>query len=156
MCSFSVGLLQKHVPEVTKCGCWNCKPWTFVLLADMMIGTWSILQILTRSSTCFRFKFVYGKVSKFQLNFGVILHILNLFYNNRTSCNCAQSILFHCIVTLHISDAFHTHHQEYINCIYSLRLMYSWWWVCKAPETCRETLQWNTIDCAQLHLVGLL
>ena len=46
-----------------------------------MIDTWNILQNLTRSSTvCFNYKFVYGwnwKVTKFQLNFGVILHILN-------------------------------------------------------------------------------
>jgi len=34
--------------------------------------------------------------------------------------------------------------------------MYSWWWVWKAPETCRVTLQWNETDCAQLHPVGLL
>ena len=39
-------------------------------------------------------------------------------------------------------------------CRYSL--MYSWWWAWKAPETCRVTLQWNKIDCEQLHLVGLL
>ena len=44
-----------------------------------------------------------------------------LYYNNPTRCSCAQSILFHCSVTLHVSGAFHTHHQEYINCIYSLR-----------------------------------
>ena len=29
--------------------------------------------------------------------------------------------LFHCSVTLHVSGASHTHHQEYINYIYSLR-----------------------------------
>ena len=34
-------------------------------------------------------------------------------------------------------------------CRYSLA--YSWWWVCKAPETCRVTLQWNKVDCEQLH-----
>ena len=39
-------------------------------------------------------------------------------------------------------------------CRYSF--MYSWWWVRKAPETCRVTLQWNKIDCEQLHFVGLL
>ena len=39
-------------------------------------------------------------------------------------------------------------------CRYSL--VYSWWWVWKAPETCRVTLQGNKIDCEQLHLVGLL
>ena len=33
---------------------------------------------------------------------------------------CAVNF-FHCSVTLHVSGAFHTHHQEYINCIYSLR-----------------------------------
>jgi len=43
-----------------------------------------------------------------------------LYYNNPTRCSCAQSILFHCSFTLHVSGAFHTHHQEYINCIYSL------------------------------------
>ena len=102
-----------------------------------------------------------------------------VYYNNPTRCSCALSIIFHCSVTLHVSGAFHTHHQEHINCIYSLRyrsyigrkvavpmydlyrrlyiqLMYSWWWVWKAPETCRVTLQWNIIDSAQLHLVGLL
>ena len=36
------------------------------------------------------------------------------YYNNPTRCSCAQSILFHCRVTLHVSGAFHTHHQEYI------------------------------------------
>ena len=44
-----------------------------------------------------------------------------IYYNNPTRCSCAQSILFHCSVTLHVSGAFHTHHHEYINCIYSLR-----------------------------------
>ena len=44
-----------------------------------------------------------------------------LCYNNPTRCSCTQSILFYCNVTLHVSGAFHTHHQEYINCIYSLR-----------------------------------
>ena len=44
-----------------------------------------------------------------------------LYYNNPTKCSCAQSILFHCSVTLHVSGAFQTHHQEYINCIYSLQ-----------------------------------
>ena len=44
-----------------------------------------------------------------------------LYYNNPSRCSCAQSILFRCSVTLHVSGAFHTHHQEYINCIYSLR-----------------------------------
>ena len=39
-------------------------------------------------------------------------------------------------------------------CRYSL--MYSWWWVWRSPEICRVTLQWNKIDCEQLHLVGLL
>ena len=82
MCSFNAGLWQKHVPEVINRGCWNCKPWTFVLITDMMIDTWNILQNLTKSSTtCFRFKFVYGwnwKVTKFHLNFGVILYVLNL------------------------------------------------------------------------------
>jgi len=28
--------------------------------------------------------------------------------------------------------------------------------VCKTPETCRVTWQWNKIDCKQLHLVGYL
>ena len=41
-----------------------------------------------------------------------------------------------------------------VGCRYSL--MYSWWWVWKAPVTCRATLQWNKIDCEQLYLVGLL
>ena len=45
----------------------------------------------------------------------------NIYYNNPTRCSCAQSILFHCSVTVHVSGAFYTHHQEYINCIYSLR-----------------------------------
>jgi len=40
--------------------------------------------------------------------------IVNLYYNKPTRCSCAQSILFHCRVTLHVSGAFHTHHQEYI------------------------------------------
>ena len=39
----------------------------------------------------------------------VILH-----HNNPTRCSCAQSVSFHCSVTLHVSGAFHTHHQEYI------------------------------------------
>ena len=40
---------------------------------------------------------------------------LCLDYNKPTRCSCSQSILFHCKVTLHVSEAFHTHHQEYIN-----------------------------------------
>jgi hypothetical protein len=120
--------------------------------------------------------------------------IANLYYNKPTRCSCLQSISFHCRVTLHVSGAFHAHHQEYIKlylqppvqailslqlpssnmanlatleegscnnnmtctrgCRYSL--MFSWWWVWKAPETSRVTLQWNKIDCEQLHLVGLL
>ena len=44
-----------------------------------------------------------------------------LYYKDPTRSRCAQSILFHCSITLHISGAFHTHHQEYIKCIYSLR-----------------------------------
>ena len=40
--------------------------------------------------------------------------IVNLYYNKPTRCSCSQSILFHCRVTLHVSGAFHTHHQEYI------------------------------------------
>ena len=44
-----------------------------------------------------------------------------IYYNNPTRCSCAQSILFYYSVTLHVSVVFHTHHQEYINCIYSLR-----------------------------------
>ena len=47
--------------------------------------------------------------------------IATLYHNNPTGCSCAQSVSFHCRVTLHVSGAFHTHHQEYINCIYSLR-----------------------------------
>ena len=45
--------------------------------------------------------------------------ILLLSYNNPTSCSCAHSILFHCSVSLHVSGAFHTHHQEYINCVFT-------------------------------------
>ena len=29
------------------------------------------------------------------------------YYNNPTRCSCAQLILFHCSVTLHVSGAFH-------------------------------------------------
>jgi len=47
--------------------------------------------------------------------------IATLHYKNPTRCSCAQSILFYCIVTLHVSVAFHTHHQEYIDCICSRR-----------------------------------
>ena len=32
-----------------------------------------------------------------------------------------KSISLNGSITLHVSGAFHTHHQEYINCIYSLR-----------------------------------
>ena len=35
-----------------------------------------------------------------------------------TRCNNMQSI-FYCNITLHVSGAVHTHHQEYINCSYS-------------------------------------
>jgi len=38
--------------------------------------------------------------------------IVNLYYNNRTRSSCVQSILFYCRFTLHVSGAFHTHHQE--------------------------------------------
>ena len=34
--------------------------------------------------------------------------------------------------------------------------LYSWWWMCKTPETCRVNWQSNKIDCKQLHLVGYL
>ena len=44
----------------------------------------------------------------------MVLCIAILYYNNPTRCSYAQSILFHCSVTLHVSLAFHTHHQEYI------------------------------------------
>ena len=50
-----------------------------------------------------------------------VLYNLMLYYNNPTRCSCAQSVLFHCRVTLHVSGAFHTHHQKYIDCICSLR-----------------------------------
>ena len=36
------------------------------------------------------------------------------YYNNPKSCSYSQSILFHCRVTLHVSGAFYTLHQEYI------------------------------------------
>ena len=38
----------------------------------------------------------------------------NLYYSKPRRCSCSQSILFHCRVILHVSAAFHTHHQEYI------------------------------------------
>jgi len=41
-------------------------------------------------------------------------HWVFLYYNKPTRCSCLQSILFHCRVTLHVTGAFHTHHQEYI------------------------------------------
>ena len=37
-----------------------------------------------------------------------------IYYNKPTICSFSQSILFHCRVTLHVSGAFHSHHQEYI------------------------------------------
>ena len=94
----------------------------------------------------------------------MVPYIVNLYCNKPTRCSCSQSILYHCRVTLHVSGAFHTHHQEYIKlylqpvhlytctggCRYSL--MYFWLWVWKAPEICRVTLHWNKIDCEQLRL----
>jgi len=40
--------------------------------------------------------------------------LCDIYYNKPTRCSCSQSILFHCRVTLHVSCAFNTHHQEYI------------------------------------------
>jgi hypothetical protein len=39
--------------------------------------------------------------------------IVDLYYNKPTRCRSSQSILLYCRVTLHVSGAFHTHHQEY-------------------------------------------
>ena len=41
-----------------------------------------------------------------------------LYYNKQIRCSYSQSILFNCRITLHVSGAFYTHHQEYTNCIY--------------------------------------
>ena len=35
----------------------------------------------------------------------MVLCIAILYYDNPTRCSCAQSILFHCSVTLHVSGA---------------------------------------------------
>ena len=43
-----------------------------------------------------------------------VRYLYNRYYNNPTRCSCAQSILFHYTVTLHVSGAFDAHHQEYI------------------------------------------
>ena len=40
--------------------------------------------------------------------------IVNLFHSKPTRCNCSQSILFYCRITLHVSGVIHTHSQEYI------------------------------------------
>ena len=32
---------------------------------------------------------------------------------NQKRCNCLQSVLFYCKITLHVSGVVHTHHQEY-------------------------------------------
>ena len=42
------------------------------------------------------------------------LSMLIIYYNKPTRCSCSQSILFYRRVTIHVSGAFHTHHQEYI------------------------------------------
>jgi len=42
------------------------------------------------------------------------VNMADLYYNKPTRRSCLQSILFHCRVTLHVSGAFHTHHQGYI------------------------------------------
>ena len=46
---------------------------------------------------------------------------VDLYYNKPTRCSCAQSILLYCRVTLHVSGAFHTHHQEYTKLYHSLQ-----------------------------------
>jgi len=47
--------------------------------------------------------------------------IVYLCFNKPTRCNCSQSILFYCRVTLHVSGVFHTHHQEYTKLNHSVR-----------------------------------
>ena len=44
----------------------------------------------------------------------MVPRIVDLYYNKPTRCSCSQSILFNCRVTLHVSGALHTYHQEYI------------------------------------------
>jgi len=46
--------------------------------------------------------------------------ILDLYYSKPTRWSCSQSILFYCRFTLHVSGAFHAHHQEYTKLYHSL------------------------------------
>ena len=93
----------------------------------------------------------------------------------------AVVFIIHCEITLHVSGALCTHHQEYIGhdivkytpvlehlltdlnlhhigtwfvpVIASTVLMYSWWWKQRAPKTCGVILQWITKTTAVLNIV---
>ena len=59
---------------------------------------------------------IFTKLCNEQSGIGIWIGLtwLKIYYNKPTRCSCWQSILFHCRFTLHVSGAFHTHHQEYI------------------------------------------
>jgi len=47
--------------------------------------------------------------------------IVGIYYSKPTRCSYSQSMLLYCRVTLHVSGAFRTHHQEYTKLYHSLR-----------------------------------
>jgi len=47
----------------------------------------------------------------------MVLCITNLYYECPRRCNNMQSIFISCKITLYVSGAIHTHHQEYIKTV---------------------------------------
>ena len=68
----------------------------------------------------------------------------------RSTLNCIYSLRYRSakLVTLEEGSC-----NDNMTCTGGCRysLMYSWWWVCKAPETCRVTLQVWTGQCKLGH-----
>ena len=76
------------------------------LVADIIIWRLEMLKNKFRPD-CYK-RIIWATNFKFMVPWIAIIY-----YNNPTRCGCEQSILFHCSITLHVSGAFHTHHQEY-------------------------------------------
>ena len=118
-----------------------------------------------RTETVFHFQpFNYTHRCMIKQNSGSVLQSYSLFYEMTNRCNCMQSILFHCISPLYMFRTPHTPiiRSTMFNCIYSHWYnhsigtdrhsyflpvwpgtdwtLYSWWWACVAPETCRVNL----------------
>ena len=88
--------------------------WIYCIIKDLISSTQLICVINLKN--CVSSNVVHIQAAKNRKHVEYILY-----YNNPTRCSCAQSVLFHCSVTLHVSGAFRTYHQEYFNCIYNLR-----------------------------------